>query len=88
MREAASPPKLKRILENMPKEGLVDLFTHFIRLCVRRKVFGDRSVSEIARTIETQTRGGPASSPNQSPMPRERAGDMKAATDAAAVKSE
>ena len=74
MREAASTPKLKRILENMPQAALVELFDHFIRVCMRRKVFGNKSVADVAKTIEQQALGKYRAAPNQSPMPKERRG--------------
>jgi hypothetical protein len=84
MREAASPAKIKRVLENMPQAGLVDLFTHFVRLCSRKKVFGNRPLWEIVRTLEAQMQGTYKPAPNQSPMPRARSGNgTVAATQAA-----
>lgn len=78
-----SVPKLKKIIKQMPKEGLVDLLTAVVTECVKKKVFGNRRVFQIAETIEAKALGLIKNSPNQSPMPSERSRDAAAATQAA-----
>jgi len=55
--ETASPQKLKRVIENMPAAALPEILVAVVRACVKKKVYGDRSVAKIVETVEAQAKG-------------------------------
>lgn len=48
---------LAKQIELMPKSALPSLLTTLVKKCIEEKVFGDKKISDVIRTVETSLTG-------------------------------
>lgn len=55
----ADVPRIKRLIESTPKDGLPELLVTIVRCCVHKGIYPGRTIKDVVDTIEKQFRGKP-----------------------------